>query len=99
MSTSTTDEQADAEVIDLEPTMHLTGRALGHAGPSRRIRPEAGDGRGGGEPRQPRAARPGSLLRSRLAAASLLLAVAYAILLVWHVGRWGSARALSLVSC
>ena len=45
MSTSTADEQLDAEVIDLEPTMHIDGRALGEQGRVVRVRARCRDGR------------------------------------------------------
>ncbi len=83
MSTSTADEHLDAEVIDLEPTLHMTAEPWASRAASSEFAQEAvmaaaqaSQASLGGES--------GPLLRTRLTAASLLLAVAYGILLVWH---------------
>jgi eukaryotic-like serine/threonine-protein kinase len=83
MSRSTTDEDAEAEVIDLEPTGHITAEpwasraGTGSPVPEAMMAIEEESHAGLGEDLS-------TLLRTRLTAASLLLAVAYAILLIWH---------------
>ena len=84
MSTSTADEELDAEVIDLEPTAHITAEpwASRAASSSFGQDPVMAAGEAG---QASLAGEIGTLLRPRLAAASLLLTVAYAILLIWYV--------------
>ena len=84
MSTSTADEQLDAEVIDLEPTMHMTAEPWATRPASSEFAQEAVMAAAGASPAS-LAGDVGSILRPRLAAAALLLAVAYAILVVWHL--------------
>ena len=83
MSASTADEHADAEVIDLEPTGHITAEPWATRGGSGSPVPEAlmavED-----ESQVSLGEDLSTLLRTRLTAASLLLAVAYGILLVWY---------------
>jgi eukaryotic-like serine/threonine-protein kinase len=84
MSTSTDEEQLEAEVIDLEPTAHITAEPWASRAASSSF----------GQDPVMAAAEPGQaslageismLLRPRLAAASLLLAIAYFVLLTWHL--------------
>jgi serine/threonine-protein kinase len=84
MSTSTADEHADAEVIDLEPSVQMTAEPWATRPGTGEYAPEAvmaeleaSHGSLQGET--------SSLLRTRLAAVAMLLAIAYAILLIWHV--------------
>jgi eukaryotic-like serine/threonine-protein kinase len=87
MSTSTTDEEQDAEVIELEPTMQFeTAEPWASRAGSSSFGPEAVMAAAEAS----HASISGEmvpLLRSRLAAVSLLLAVASAILLIFHVIR------------
>lgn len=83
MSTSTADEHLDAEVIDLEPTMHMTAEPWASSAASSGFAPEAVMAAAEAS-HASMAGEIGPLLRTRLSAASVLLAVAYGILLVWH---------------
>jgi serine/threonine-protein kinase len=87
MPTSPTPEESDADVIDLEPSIQLeTAEPWATRGGSASYQPEAVVAAPG--PAQASiAGEIGPLLRSRLAAASLLLAVAAAVLLIAHILR------------
>ncbi len=88
MSTATTDEQPADEVIDLEPTVHVeiaepwATRAESAFYQPEAVMPGAGPSQGSYSDEM------SSLLRTRLAAVSLIFAVAYAVLLIWHVVAW-----------
>jgi serine/threonine-protein kinase len=90
MPTSATDELSADEVIDLEPAGHSeTAEPWATRAAASFHRPEAV--MPGVEPSKGSYAdEVSSLLRTRLAAVSLLFAVAYAVLLVWHVIAWAS---------
>ncbi len=90
MSTSTTEEQPDVEVIDLEPTTHFdlaepwASRAESSAfAPA----PEAVTAAAAAS-QASFAGETSSLLRTRLAAVALLLSVAYLVLVIWYMVAW-----------
>jgi eukaryotic-like serine/threonine-protein kinase len=85
MSTTSADEQLDAEVIDLEPTMHTTAEPWASRAASSEFAQDPVVAAAEAGPAASLAGEIGTLLRPRLAAASLLLAVAYAVLLIWHL--------------
>ncbi len=86
MSTSTADEQLDADVIELEPTQHLTAEPWASRAASSEFAPEPVMAAAGANHASIEVENT-SLLRTRLSAASLLLAIAYAILVAWHLAR------------
>jgi serine/threonine-protein kinase len=87
MPTSATPEESDDEVIELEPSVQLeTAEPWATRGGSASYQPEAVVA-APGPPQASIAAEVAPLLRSRLAAASLLLAVAGAVLLIAHILR------------
>ena len=94
MSTSTADEQLDAEVIDLEPTMHMTAEPWASRAASSEFAPEAVMAAAQAS-QASLAGEIGPLLRTRLSAASVLLAIAYGILLIWHVANGNTHVPLS----
>jgi eukaryotic-like serine/threonine-protein kinase len=79
-----TEEQSDAEVIELEPTMHFeTAEPWSSRSGSSSYGPEAVMAAGGAS-LGAHSEEMNALLRARLAAAALLLSVAFAILVGWH---------------